>query len=74
MRPSKARRILDHDEEMDIGQMAEAALELEKRKVKPKKHGDPLISWRMKQALDNEEELRRLRVAALWNKYKKGAA
>ena len=72
MKPSKARRILDNDEEMDIAQMAEAALELERRKAKAKpKHGDPLIGWRKKQALDNEEELRRLRFAALWNKYKK---
>lgn len=70
MKPSRARKILDNDEEMDIGQMAEAALELEKRKV-PVKHGDPLIAWRKKQILDNEEELRRRRLIALWNKYKK---
>ena len=71
MKISKARQIMDNDEMLDIGQMAEAALEIEKRKPKPKKPPGSNIGWRKKQILDKEEELRRQAFAKVWNKYKK---
>lgn len=62
---------MENDELLDIAQMAEAALEIERHKPKQKKRGNSLIGWRKKQILDKEEELRRQRFAKVWNKYKK---
>lgn len=69
MKPSKAKQIIENDEEMDLLQMAEAVLELERRKPKRKKK-DPNIGWLKKQAIEKEENLRRWKVAQVWNKYK----
>lgn len=70
MKKSKAKQIVENDEEIDVKQMADALFELGKHKDNLKR-GNPLIGWRKKQILNVEEEQRRQNIARLWNKYKK---
>lgn len=73
MHPKTVKKILENEEELDIGQMAEAILQDKERE--PKKKHIPSVSrqlhaWQHIQGIEKEKIAWRNRLAKVWPKKK----